>query len=184
MLLDSKIAFVPLGTPLSLVAAAGVDIPTDPYDILGDGPGTPVRNIHGNATLPGQADAMGVGPTRPEVVINVGTAAVNGTGTPGLTVMFQAAPDDGSNNPGTYETLWQSDEYLAADLVAGAPLARIPWVPPIPVNLRPRFLRLLFAVSTGEAFSAGTIAYAGVTVTRDDTYQLQAAKNYTMGPIS
>lgn len=184
MLVDSKVAFVPIGTPLSLVAAAGVDVPTDPYDILGDGPGTPVRNIYGNSTLPGQADAMGVGPSRPEMVIGVGTAAVNGTGTPGLIVQFQAAPDDGSGNPGTYETLWQSDEYLAADLTAGAQLARIPWVPPIPENLRPRFLRLNFAISAAEAFSAGTIAYAVVTVTRDDIYQKQAAKNYTIGPIS
>ena len=184
MLVDSKVGFVIAGSPLSLVAAAGVAIPTDPYDFLGSGPGTPVNNIHGNATLPGQPDAMAVGPQRPEVVVAIGAAATNGTGTPGLTVQFQVAPDDGSNNPGTWTTIWQSGEYLVAQLTAGAIIARIPWTPPVPVNIRPRFCRLNFAVSAAEAFGAGTIAYAQVTTVRDDPYQLQASKNYSVSGVN
>ena len=184
MLMDSKVAFVLAGSPLSLVAAAGDDIATDPYDFLGDGPGTEVRNIHGNATLPGQADAMAVGPQRPEMAVAIGTAATNGTSTPSLTVQFQVAPDDGNGSPGSWTTIWQSDAYLIARLTAGAIIARIPWTPPVPTNLRPRFARLNFAIPAGTAFGAGTIAYAQVTTVRDDPYQLQASKNYSVSGVN
>lgn len=180
MLVDAKVAFVPIGVPLSLVAAAGVDIVSPlVYDFLGSGVGTPVNNIYGNPALPGQADAMGVGPQRPELVVLIGTALVANTGTPLLTVELQAAPDNGANLEGTYQTLVRSGPVTVAQGVAGARIARFPWVPPFPVNLRPRFMRLNFEIPAGTNFSAGTIQYAGVTTTPDDLYQLQAARNYT-----
>lgn len=186
MITDALEQFVPPQAPLSLVAAAGVAIPSPGIiDLLGGGPGTPVTNIVGTAALPGQADARGVGPYRPEIRTVIGTAAANGTGTPSLITALQAAPDDGANNPGTWQTLAQTAEMLVAQLTAGQIITRFPYLPPFPFNLRPRFLRLLFIVSAAEAFGAGTIAWSCVVPpgAADDPFQLQAAKNYTVRGI-
>lgn len=179
MLIDSKLSFVAPGAALSLVAAAGVDVPsTNVIDLLGNGVGTTVTNIYGNSTLPGQADAQGMGNMRPELVVAIGTAATAGTGTPTLNVQLQAAADNGSGSPGTYQTIVESGALTVAQLTAGQVIARIPWVPPFPANLRPRFLRLNFEIPAATAFGAGTIAFATVTQARDDLFHLQTPNNY------
>ena len=59
MILDAKLQFVAPGSPLSLIAAAGVDVVSpNIIDLLGNGVGTTVTNIYGNSALPGQADAL------------------------------------------------------------------------------------------------------------------------------
>ena len=81
MITDAKETFVPPGNTLSLVAAAGVDVPSPIIvDLLGGGVGTLVTNHVGNAAVPGQADAHGVGGFRPELVVAIGTALATGTG--------------------------------------------------------------------------------------------------------
>jgi hypothetical protein len=185
MITDSKLNFSAPGSPLSIVAAAGVDILFPGIiDLLGNGVGTPVTNHFGTSTLPGQADAHGVGQVRPELVIAMGTAATAGTSTPTLNVQLQGAPDDGSNNPGTWQTLGETGALTVAQLVAGQIIGRLPWLPPFPQNLRPRFLRLNGDIPAGTAFGAGTIAYATVTTVRDDPFQMQAAKAYSLGPLN
>lgn len=185
MLIDSLLAFVPYGAPLSLVAAAGVDIPsTNTIDLLGSGVGTAVNNIVGIATVPGQADGMGVGNVRPEMVVAIGTALANDTGTPLLTVEFQGAPDNGSNNPGTWQSYWRSPAITAAQGTAGRIIARLPWPPPFLENARPRFLRLNFEIPAGTNFLTGTIAYALVTQARDDNYQMQQPRNFRVSGVA
>lgn len=177
---DALLDFVAPGSPVSLVAAAGVDIVAPRIiDMLGDGVGTTVRNITGNATLPGTPDAMGVGGPRPELNITIGTALVADAGAPTLNVQLQAAPDDGTGNPGTWQTLGESGEITVAQGTANTVIARLPWLPPFPVNLRPRFLRLNFAIPAATNFSAGTISQAIVTLVRDDVFQMQVPANYT-----
>lgn len=184
MLLDAKLAFVPVGAPLSLIAAAGVDVPsTNVIDLIGPGVGQAMANFFGNSALPGQADGMGVGMMRPELVVAIGTALTAGTGTPTLNVQLQGAPDNGANLPGTYQTFGASDEITVAQGTANRIIARLPWLPPWPFNNRPRFLRLNFAIPAGTTFATGTIAYAVVSTVRDDPYHLQAAKNYTVAPF-
>lgn len=184
---DALLAFVPIGTPLSLVAAAGVDVRApNVIDLLGLGvgvvaPSTLTGNpIIGNVATFGSPDAGGVGGIRPELNITVGTAAVADTGTPTLNVQLQAAQDDGTGNPGTYQTLGESGELSVAQLTASTVIARLPWLPPFPENFRPRFLSLNFAIPAGTNFSALTIASALVTTVRDDWFQRQAAKNYSV----
>ena len=67
-----------------------------------------------------------------------------------------------------------------ANLVAGTAIARFPWVPPFPANLRPRFLRLLFQIPAGTNFSAGTIGWATVTTVRDDQFNKYAVGNFVV----
>lgn len=177
---DALLDFVAPGSPLSLVAAAGVDILAPRIiDMLGNGVGTTVTNITGNATLPGTPDAMGVGGPRPELNITIGTAAVADAGAPTLNVQLRAAADDGTGNPDTWYVLGESGEIAVANLTADTVIARLPWLPPFPANLRPRFLSLNFAIPAGTNFSAGTISQAVVTLVRDDVFQMQVPANYT-----
>lgn len=178
MITDAKLGFVFPNSPLSLVAAAGVDIPTNPIDLLGPGPGNDVTNIWGNSTLPGQADGMGVGKPRPELYVAIGTACTTGTSAT-LNVQLQGAADNGSNQPDTYSTFGESGPIAAALLTAGRVIARLPWLPPWPFTNRPRFIRLNFEIPAGTLFTAGTIAAALVTTERDDWYVSQQPANYT-----
>lgn len=189
MILDSQLFFVPPSTPLSLVAGAGVAIRSGVIDLLGVGSGVAPPSIIGNATIFGQADGMGVGNQRPELNITIGTALAATAGTT-LNVKLQAAPDTGAGGgyvPGTWQSIGGQDGITLAQGAAGTVIARLPWLPPFPEGLRPRFLSLLFSpVSSGGAdpsgdFTAGTIASAVVVMSRDDYFINQQPRNYSVG---
>lgn len=186
MRIDSLLSLVPIGVPLSLVGGTGVNFATAPIDLLGFGVGVDIPaainnpTIIGNVSSWGAPDAGGVGGLRPELNVTVGTAAVASTGTPTLTTQLQAAADDGTGNPSTYQTLGETGAATVAQLTANTVIARLPWLPPFPENLRPRFIRLNFAIPTGTNFSALTIASALVTFVRDDWFNRQASKNFTV----
>lgn len=181
---DALLSFIPIGGNLSLVAGAGIDIPsTNVIDLLGLGVGVVAPQngnpIIGNVTKFGSPDAGGVGGLRPELNVTIGTALATGTAAT-LNAALQAAQDDGTGNPSTWQTLAETGELTAAQCAAATVIMRMPWLPPFPENLRPRFLRLLFQVPAGATFTAGTIASALVTLARDDWFNKYAAKNYTV----
>lgn len=183
MIGDALLWFVnPTGTPLSLVAAAGVDVPTDPIDLMGAGAGTEVANIWGNSAVPGSVDARGVGRPVPLIDILIGTAASDDTGTPTLTVELQGAEDDGTGSPGSYTTYRATKAFATATLVSGFRI-RMEFVPPEPFNDNPRFLRLNFAIPAGTNYDAGTIAGAIVITGRDDWSVAFQPRNYSLGPL-
>lgn len=190
MITDALLNFVPIGGNLSLVGGAGVDIVTNPLDLLGFGAGVNPGNdsIYGTPTNFGAPDAMGVGGLRPELNVTIGTALVSAAGAR-LGVALQAAADAGSPTwqPSTWQTLARTGPITVAQGAANTVVARFPWLPPFPANLRPRFLRLVFsplatdaAPATPVAFSAGTIASAIVVPVRDDQFNKYAAKNFTV----
>jgi len=183
MIIDSQLSFVPIGAPLSLVAGAGIDVPsTNVIDLLGIGAGNPpTSSIIGNVTNFGAPDAMGVGGLRPELLVNIGDAFTTGTSAT-LNVALQAAADAGTPTwqPGTWQTIAETGELTAAQLTADQTIMRLPWLPPFPANLRPRFLRLLFQVPAATLFTAGTISSALVVPCRDDQFNKYAAKNYSV----
>lgn len=178
---DALVAFVPIGGNLSLVAAAGVDIPsTNIIDLLGNGVGQAPTNIIGNATLFGE-DA-GIGGFRPEINAVIGTSLVTSNAAT-LNTALQAAADTGVGGgylPDTWRTLAETGELAVSDLVAGTVFARFPFLPAFPANLRPRFLRLLFQVPAATAFTAGTVSAALVTFVRDDLANKFASRNYNV----
>jgi hypothetical protein len=180
---DALAAWVFSTSPLSLVAAAGVDVPTNPIDLMGDGVGTTVRNIWGNSTLPFSPDARGVGSPLPLIDIIIGTALSDGTGTPLLTAELQGAEDNGSGSPGSYQTYVRSAALTSAQGTAGQRI-RLPFVPPFPLTDRPRFLRLNFEIPAGTTFATGTILSAAAVFPRDDWYVGQQPRNYTVGPLA
>lgn len=136
---------------------------TNIYDVTGAGSGNAPTIAFGTATTFGADIGLGDGAAFPAAILNVGTAFVSGGGAT-LTISVQAAPDNGSNAPGTYVTLASTQAFTAAQLVAGAQiLIPIPPVAPIaPGEDLPRFYRINYTVGT-STFSAGTItAYLGI----------------------
>jgi hypothetical protein len=175
MILDSSLSFVPIGGNLAIL---GVAVPsTNVIDLLGQGVGTAPQNIFGTPTVFGAPDAMGVGGPRPELNVTIGAAFVSGTS---LNVALQGAIDSGAPTyqPGTWNTFAETGAILTANLTANTVIARFPWLPPFPANLRPRYLRLLF--TPGGTFTLGTIASALVTTVRDDQFNRFGAKNFAV----
>jgi hypothetical protein len=178
---DALLSFVPIGGNLSLVAGAGVDIPSsNTIDLLGNGVGVAPSSIIGTATLFGTD--MGIGGFRPEINAVIGTALTAVAGST-LNAKLQAAADlgaAGNYQPDTWNTLAETGPMTAANLAANTVFMRFPWLPVFPQTLRPRFLRLLFSPSAGGSFTAGTVACALVTLVRDDQANKQAAKNFSV----
>ena len=184
MITDQLLAFVPIGGNLSLVGGAGVAIPsTNTYDFLGLGVGVaPNERIWGTPTVFGQTDAMGVGNQRPELNVTVGTAFTTGNAAT-LNVALQGAIDTGVAGgylPGTWNTFAETGVIAVANLTANTVIARFPWLPPFPFNLRPRYLRLLFSPAAATNFTAGTISSAVVVMSRDDYFAKNTAKNFVV----
>lgn len=177
MITDALVNFVAPGAPLSCVGATGASFASNIIDLIGSGVGTAPQNIIGTRTVFGSD--TGLGAIKPQVEAAVGTAfATSNSAT--LNVQFQAAIDDGTYNPGTWQTLVETGPIAAANLTAAAVFARFDWPPAFPVSLMPRFLRLNFVTPSGTAFTAGTVAFAIVTMVRDDYAEKYAAKNYTV----
>lgn len=177
MIIDSLVSFVPIQSPLSIVGGAGVAIPSNVIDILGQGVGTAPQNIIGNRTLFG-AD-VGIGGIRPQIEVLITTAFTTGNSAT-LNVAYQAAVDTGSGGnyqPGTWQTLVETGYIPVASLTLGQILARFDFAPAFPANLNPRYLRLLFQPLTATNFTAGAVL-APVTMVRDDLANKFAANNF------
>jgi hypothetical protein len=132
------------------------------YDVTGAGSGN-APNMIGGVTSSGNAligfdIGAGDGMAIPEVFVDVTTAFTTGDGAT-LTIALQAAPDNGSNAPGTYVTLTSTAALTAAQLTAAASFQfQVPPVPKTTFGLaQPRFYRLNYIVGTGT-FSAGAVS--------------------------
>lgn len=93
-----------------------------------------------------------------KLAISVPVALTGGTS---LTIVVEAAPDNGAGSPGSYVALATSRAYLEAELVAGARLFPIDLPSAFPdyagdVDAVPRFYRLTYTVD--GAFGAGSIS--------------------------
>ena len=178
MLLDGTLAFVPYGSPLSLVLGAGVSAASNIIDLLGAGVGVPPPNYIGTRSVFG-AD-MGIDDQKAQLLCTVGTAFATANSAT-LNVQFQSAIDTGAAGnyqPGTWTTLVETGAISAANLIAGRNIARFDFPPAFPASTLPRFLRLNFVVPAATNFTAGTIAFATPTIIRDDWSAQFAAKNF------
>ncbi len=189
MRLDSSLAFVPLNANQSIVAGLGISVPSlNTIDMLGLGVGvSPGLQSGGQQNVIIGSEAtnfgtdQGIGGFRPELEVVVGTAFATSDSCT-LNVQFQAAADAGSPTwlPSTWDTIAETGPIAVANLTANTVIARFPYLPAFPAGLRPRFLRLNFAVPAAEQFTAGTILCAIVTLVRDDQANKFASRNYTV----
>jgi hypothetical protein len=178
---DASISLVPIGTNLSMVAAAGASIPSpNTIDLMGSGVGTPPPNIIGNTTLFGTD--LGIGAVKTQLAVATGTAFTTADSCT-LNVQFQGAPDTGAAGgyqPGTWQTFVETGPLTAAQLTAQTVIARFDWPPAFPANERPRYMRLLFVTPSGDVFTAGTIAYAIPVDVRDDYSAKYQPSNFSV----
>lgn len=179
MMLDASLNFVGIGGNLSLVAGAGINIPSsNVIDFLGSGVGTAPPVIIGTPTLFGTD--MGIGDIKAQIQAIISTAlATSNVAT--LNMAFQLAPDTAvTHQPGTWQTVVETGPITAAQGAANTVL-RLDWPAAFPANENARYARLLFQVPAGTNFTAGVIASALVTTVRDDQANKYAAKNYVVG---
>lgn len=183
---DALVTFIPVFAPLSLVAGAGINIPSAVIDLLGLGVGqSPALNgqIIGTTYNQQFGTDFGIGDDRVlmDVVIGAGLVTANAST---LNLAMQAAPDTGLTGgwlPGVWQTLVETGPLTAAQCVAGTRIARFDWPPSFPETMPPpRFMRLLAQVPAGENFTAGSIAFALGTSARDDFAQKYAARGYSV----
>lgn len=124
------------------------------YDITGAGSGNAPALSWGTSATFGADIGSGDGEARPVGYFTVPTAFTAG-GAATLVVSIQAAADNGSNAPGTYHTLTETEAIPVASLVAGYNFSL-----PIPAiksgDALPRFYRFNYTVATGP-MTAGAI---------------------------
>lgn len=149
MFLDASIAFSTAQAITSTAASTSL------YDITGAGSGNAPAMIGGNGNVIGQDIGAGDGVVIPYIYVDVSTAFVSAGGAT-LTVQLQCAPDNGSNSPGTYTTIFQTTALAVSQLGAASNVQF--QVPPIPSGtVLPRFYRLNYVVAT-STFSAGALS--------------------------
>lgn len=133
------------------------------FDVTGAGSGNAPSMIAGVNGSTGAAVPIGFdigagdGIAIPEVFWTVPTAFVSAGGAT-MQIQLQAAPDNGSNSPGTYQTITQTSTFTAGQLSANTVgQFQVPSVAPNWIGeALPRFYRLNFVVGT-STFSAGAI---------------------------
>lgn len=141
-------------------------------DIASVGVGVAVNNAFGTASVFGEDIGIGEATEGPQILCQVGTAFTTANaGT--LQVQLQTAIDNGNNQPGTWDTIAQTDAFAVGVLTAGQKLAEFHIPPRYPGQAFPRFYRLNYVVT--NAFTAGTIGYAGILTGRDDAPMYPAA---------
>lgn len=117
------------------------------YDVTGAGSGVAPSMIFGlSGTKPGADIGTGDGMAIPYAYFSIG---VTGTGAGTVTFSVQAAPDNGSNSPGTYLTLASSAAYVGTTLLAGNVISFPipPYAQVAPAMGLPRFYRFNYTVS-------------------------------------
>lgn len=147
---------------------------TNIYDITGAGSGNAPALSIGRATTFGADMGLGDGSANPYFVFTVPTAFVSGGGAT-LTIQIQGAPDNGSNAPGTWTTIVQTQAFTAAQLVANA-VTQIPIPPRAAGEVLPRFYRVNYLVAT-STFSAGNMN-AFITMSAGSIGQFNTAGLY------
>lgn len=182
MRLDATCTFVPLTAPINMAQGTAFTVASSVVDLLGSGVGTAPPNIIGNASVFGEDIGIGGGFLMPKLICLTGTAFTTANSAT-LNIALQGAVDQGSGGsyqPGTWITATETGTMTAAQLTAAIAVARFDWPPAFPAGTLPRYLRLNFTVAASTAFTAGTIAFAGLTSDRDDQSNKYAAGNFTV----
>lgn len=161
MFLDGKLTFNTTFGTADAIGGSGSGNFATVIDVTGAGSGTSPNMINGfpatNTAIGadiGQGDGMAI----PYVVVNV---TVTFTTLTSLTLILEAAPDNGSYSPGTYTNIFQTEAIPVASLTAGAYFQF--QVPPRilsgqPGESLPRFYRLAYTVAGSNAGAGSMLA--------------------------
>jgi hypothetical protein len=154
MILDSLLMFS--SAQDLFTAAAGAIDSTNIID-LGVTSGVPSSANGGGARDIGAGDNPAL-----EIMVVADTAFVGGTS---VAVSVQGAPDDGTGAPGSFTPMANIPAVVTANLDQGQAIGNITVPRPVPGQVLPRFLKLVY--TTVGDFTAGTVT-AGIVLDRDD----------------
>jgi hypothetical protein len=171
---DAQTCWVTPNSAFSLVGAAGAVVQLgNVIDLLGSGEGTQ-PNFIGNRSVYGVDPGIGFKPMA-EIDLLAGLA----TGT-AATAEFaiEYAPDNGSFYPGAWEIGSTTGAKAVAEYPAGTQI-RMDLPPAPPSTPTPRFVRAVLIVPAAEDLTAGTVAFAGIVMSRTDLVNKQAPNNFT-----
>jgi len=141
------------GSTLSSAQAITTSVAsTNIFDVTGFGSGNTPNIIGAQGLSTALGIDIGTGQTvaHPGVLFTVTTA---GTGSGTISFAIEAAPDNGSYNPGTYTLLTQSQAFVGTALTKGLQVY-LP-VPPVPSNYSglPRFYEAYYTVTNTATVS-------------------------------
>lgn len=149
---------------------------TNIYDVTGAGSGNAPGVTFGTGNPIFVDIGAGDGVVRPVASFTVTTT---GTGTGTIAIAVEAAPDNGSNAPGTYQILTETQPFTGTALVAGEQINL--GIPPAPIlqngtQLLPRFYRFYYTVS-----GTATVSLSGAIQLNPTTglTSLQIGNNFT-----
>lgn len=154
MILDSLLMFS-TAQDLFTPAAGAIDS-TNTID-LGITAGIPTSANGGGARDIGAGDNPAL-----EIMVIVASVFAGGTS---VAVSVQGAPDDGTGAPGAFTPMANIPAVVTANLDAGQAIGNITVPRPVPGQVLPRFLKLVY--TTVGDFTTGTVT-AGIVLDRDD----------------
>lgn len=157
--------FAPYGSPQTLAVTTST-ASTNVYDVTGAGVGNTPSVTWGTSATFGADMGIGDGMALPSVRVVI-TTGLSTTNSATLNVALQSAPDDGTNNPGTWSTVVETGAYTTSELTANTVL-RLPMAHRHSGQPLPRFYRLLYQLPASTAFSAGAVS-AGIVIGDDSS---------------
>jgi len=98
---------------------------------------------------------IGIGDDPALLLVVSAPVAIIGLATSTLQFLLQAAPDNGSGAPGTYDTIAQSEAYAVGTTGISGEVWRTP-IPPANAGYVPKFYRLGYVIGTANLATGGT----------------------------
>lgn len=176
---DAQTAFVLPNSAFSLVAGAGVTVQIGQVvDLMGVGVGVAPPNIIGNRSVYGVDPGIGF---KPVVEIDILAGLATGTAmAPEFAIQY--APDTGAAggyNPGTWENASTTGAKAVTVYPAGTQIRMdLPPAPPDMQDPPPRYIRAVLLGVAAVNLTVGTVAFAGITMSRTDLTNKNAPNNY------
>lgn len=165
MILDGLLTFTGTsnGATGGITSGAQTDSPTTGTQVASNVIDLGITSGVPSSANGGGARDLGIG-DKPALELSVLVTIAFAGGT-SMQVQLQGAPDSGSGTAGTYTTMWTSNAFTEATMIAGQMLANIDVPRPAAGQPLPRFLRVNF-ISVGT-HSAGAVE-AQIVIDRDD----------------
>lgn len=178
MLIDASVSFIPPGSTLSLVAAAGAGIRSGIIDLLGLGVGVAPTNYIGDRTKFGSDPGLSWPRAQAEVLVSTALTTASGAT---VNIKYQGAEEDATTHlPSTWHTIVESGDIAVTDMDAIGDIAwQFDFEPTRPLNFMPRYLSVLFQIAAGTTYTAGAVVVP-VTTGLDQLKNFYTPKNYTV----
>lgn len=177
---DAQTAFVLPNSAFSLVGGAGATVQIGQVvDLMGVGVGVAPPNIIGNRTYYGVDPGIGFKPVV-EIDILAGLTTGNAFAAEFAVQYAQDTGAAGGYQPGTWESASTTGSKAVGVYPSGTQIRMdLPPAPPDMQDPPPRYIRVALLGVSGENLTAGTVSFAGITMSRTDLTNRNSPNNYS-----